>query len=83
MIHTLTRDSENERQRVDQIALLDMAMRFNPDIIVRWVRCGDRRRMRATGSSQNRRGRLMTTIHSMSCDATYAVWYPRASGSRI
>lgn len=24
VIHTLTRDSENERQRVDQIALLDM-----------------------------------------------------------
>ena len=34
VIHTLTRDSENERQRVDQIALLDMALRFNPDIIV-------------------------------------------------
>ena len=30
----MTRDSENERQRVDQIALLDMALRFNPDIIV-------------------------------------------------
>ena len=34
VIHTLTRDSENERQRVDQIALLDMALRFNPDVIV-------------------------------------------------
>ena len=30
VVHTLTRDSENERQRVDQIALLDMALRFNP-----------------------------------------------------
>ena len=34
VIHTLTRDSENERQRIDQTALLDMALRFNPDIIV-------------------------------------------------
>ena len=29
VIHTLTRDSENERQRVDQIALLDMALRLS------------------------------------------------------
>ena len=34
IIHTLTRDSENERQKVDQIALLDMALRFNPDVVV-------------------------------------------------
>lgn len=34
VIHTLTRDSENERQRIDQIVLLDMCLRFNPDIIV-------------------------------------------------
>ena len=34
VIHTLTRDSENDRQRIDQIALLDMALRFNPDVIV-------------------------------------------------
>ena len=34
VIHTITRDSENEKQRVDQIMLLDMALRFNPDIAV-------------------------------------------------
>jgi pilus assembly protein CpaF len=34
VIHTLTRDSDNDRQRIDQISLLDMALRFNPDIIV-------------------------------------------------
>ena len=33
VVHTQTRDSENERQRIDQIALLDIALRFNPDII--------------------------------------------------
>ncbi|MHB1420603.1 MAG: ATPase, T2SS/T4P/T4SS family, partial [Bacillota bacterium] len=34
VIHTLTRDSENERQRIDQTVLLDMSLRFNPDILV-------------------------------------------------
>ena len=34
VVHTLTRDSENDRQRIDQIALLDIALRFNPDILV-------------------------------------------------
>ena len=34
VIHAITRDSENDRQRVDQITLLDMALRFNPDVIV-------------------------------------------------
>ena len=45
VIHTLTRDSENERQRIDQTALLDMALRFNPDIIV-VGEMRDRRQMR-------------------------------------
>lgn len=34
VIHTLTRDSDNDRQRIDQTNLLDYALRFNPDIIV-------------------------------------------------
>ena len=33
VIHTLTRDAESEKQTVDQDALLDMALRFNPEII--------------------------------------------------
>ena len=41
VIHTQTRDSENERQRVDQIALLDIALRTSSA----WVRCVDRKRM--------------------------------------
>ena len=32
VIHTLTRDSDIDRQRIDQISLLDAALRFNPDI---------------------------------------------------
>jgi pilus assembly protein CpaF len=30
VIHTLTRDSDIDRQRIDQISLLDAALRFNP-----------------------------------------------------
>ena len=69
VIHTLTRDSENERQRVDQIALLDMAMRFNPDIIV----VGEMRGPKANAAQEAARTgvAVVTTIHSMSCDATY------------
>ncbi len=69
VIHTLTRDSENERQRVDQIALLDMALRFNPDIIV----VGEMRGPEANAAQEAARTgvTVVTTIHSMSCDATY------------
>lgn len=69
VIHTLTRDSENERQRVDQIALLDMALRFNPDVIV----VGEMRGSEANAAQEAARTgvAVVTTIHSMSCDATY------------
>lgn len=69
VIHTLTRDSENERQRVDQIALLDMALRFNPDIIV----VGEMRGPEANAAQEAARTgvAVVTTIHSMSCEATY------------
>ena len=69
VIHTLTRDSENERQRVDQVALLDMALRFNPDIIV----VGEMRGPEANAAQEAARTgvAVVTTIHSMSCDATY------------
>ena len=69
VIHTLTRDSENERQRVDQIALLDMALRFNPDIIV----VGEMRGPEANAAQEVARTgvAVVTTIHSNSCEATY------------
>lgn len=69
VIHTLTRDSEHERQRVDQIALLDMALRFNPDVIV----VGEMRGPEANAAQEAARTgvAVVTTIHSMSCDATY------------
>lgn len=69
VIHTLSRDSENDRQRVDQIALLDMALRFNPDVLV----VGEMRGPEANAAQEAARTgvAVITTIHSMSCEATY------------
>ena len=69
VIHTLTRDSDNDRQRVDQIALLDMALRFNPDIVV----VGEMRGAEANAAQEAARTgvAVLTTIHSNSSEATY------------
>jgi len=69
VIHTLTRDSENDRQRIDQIALLDVALRFNPDILV----VGEMRGAEANAAQEAARTgvAVLTTIHSNSCEATY------------
>ena len=69
VIHTLTRDSEVERQKVDQISLLDMALRFNPDIVV----VGEMRGAEANAAQEAARTgvAVLTTIHSNSCEATY------------
>ncbi|MFR6220286.1 MAG: type II/IV secretion system ATPase subunit [Enterocloster bolteae] len=69
VIHAITRDSENDRQRVDQITLLDMALRFNPDVIV----VGEMRGPEANAAQEAARTgvAVITTIHSNSCEATY------------
>jgi len=69
VVHTLTRDSENDRQRIDQIALLDVALRFNPDILV----VGEMRGAEANAAQEAARTgvAVLTTIHSNSCEATY------------
>ena len=69
VIHTITRDSDNERQRIDQITLLDMSLRFNPDIIV----VGEMRGAEANAAQEAARTgvAVLTTIHSNSCEATY------------
>lgn len=69
VIHTLTRDSENEKQKVDQIMLLDMALRFNPDIAV----VGEMRGAEANAAQEAARTGIavLTTIHANSCEATY------------
>lgn len=69
VIHTLTRDSENERQRVTQTSLLDMSLRFNPDYVV----VGEMRSAEANAAQEAARTGItvLTTIHSNSCEATW------------
>jgi len=69
VIHTLTRDSENERQNIDQDLLLDMALRFNPEVIC----VGEMRSAEAYSAQEAARTghTVLTTIHSNSCEATY------------
>lgn len=69
VIHTLTRSSENEKQNIDQDILLDMALRFNPEIIC----VGEMRSSEAyTAQESARTGHtVLTTIHSNSCEATW------------
>ena len=69
IIHTLTRESDNEKQKVDQITLLDMALRFNPDIVV----VGEMRGPEANAAQEAARTgvAVLTTIHSNSCESTY------------
>jgi pilus assembly protein CpaF len=74
VIHTLTRDSENERQRIDQTSLLDMSLRFNPDVLV----VGEMRGAEANAAQEAARTgvAVLTTIHSNSCEATYRRMVP-------
>lgn len=69
VVHTQTRDSENERQRIDQIALLDIALRFNLDIIC----VGEMRGPEANAAQEAARVGIavLTTIHSNSSEGTY------------
>ncbi|WP_242974095.1 CpaF/VirB11 family protein [Anaerocolumna aminovalerica] len=69
VIHTLTRDSENERQRITQTSLLDMSLRFNPDYVV----VGEMRSSEANAAQEAARTGItvLTTIHSNSCEATW------------
>lgn len=69
VIHTITRDSENDKQKVDQIMLLDMALHFNPDIAV----VGEMRGAEANAAQEAARTGIavLTTIHANSCEATY------------
>ncbi|WOC33688.1 MULTISPECIES: type II/IV secretion system ATPase subunit [Caproicibacterium] len=69
VIHTITRDSENERQNIDQDSLLDMALRFNPEVIC----VGEMRSSEAYAAQEAARTghTVLTTIHSNSCEATY------------
>lgn len=69
VVHTLTRVSENDKQNIDQEILLDMALRFNPEVIC----VGEMRSHEAyTAQEAARTGHtVLTTIHSNSCESTY------------
>ena len=69
VIHTLTRYSENEKQNIDQDMLLDMALRYHPDIIC----VGEMRSAEAYAAQEAARTGhgVLTTIHSNSSQATW------------
>ena len=69
VIHTITHHSDNEAQCVTQEDLLDMALRFHPDIIC----VGEMRSAEAYAAQEaGRTGHtLLTTIHSNSAEATH------------
>jgi pilus assembly protein CpaF len=69
VIHTITRESDNEKQNIDQEILLDMALRFHPDVIC----VGEMRSAEAyTAQEAARTGHaVLSTVHSNSCEATW------------
>ncbi|MFT8889397.1 MAG: CpaF/VirB11 family protein [Ethanoligenens sp.] len=70
VIHTLTRDSDDPRQRITQTDLLDMALRFNPD----YIAVGEMRSDEANAGQEAARTGIavLTTIHAISCQAAYS-----------
>ena len=69
VIHTITRESEDERKCITQDNLLDMSLRFHPDYIV----VGEMRSSEADSAQEAARTghTVITTIHSNSCEATW------------
>lgn len=69
VVHTLTRDSENQRQCITQTTLLDVALRFNPDYLV----VGEMRGAEANAAQEAARTgvAVVTTIHANACNATH------------
>lgn len=69
VIHTITRESEDERKSITQDNLLDMALRFHPDYIV----VGEMRSSEADSAQEAARTghTVITTIHSNSCESTW------------
>lgn len=69
VVHTLTRESDIPSQCIDQIKLLDYALRMNPDIAV----VGEMRGPEANAAQEAARTGIavMTTIHANSCESTY------------
>ncbi|MCM1277239.1 MAG: CpaF/VirB11 family protein, partial [Lachnospiraceae bacterium] len=69
VVHTITRESEDDRKTISQDDLLDMALRFHPDYIV----VGEMRSSEADSAQEAARTghTVITTIHSNSCELTW------------
>ena len=69
VVHTVTRDSDDPKQVVDQEKLLEYALTFNPDIIV----VGEMKSSEAFAAQEAARTghAVITTTHANSCEATY------------
>lgn len=69
VVHTLTRPSENPSMNVSQEDLLDVALRFDPEIIC----VGEMRSSEAYAAQEAARTghTVISTVHSNSCEATY------------
>lgn len=69
VVHTITRELEEERKSTSQDDLLDIALRFHPDYIV----VGEMRSSEADSAQEAARTghTVITTIHSNSCESTW------------
>lgn len=69
VVHTVTRDSDDPKQVVDQEKLLEYALTFNPDIIV----VGEMKSSEAFAAQEAARTghAVVTTTHANGCEATY------------
>lgn len=60
VVHTITRESEDDRKSISQDDLLDMALRFHPDYIV----VGEMRSSEADSAQEAARtGHTLSLIH--------------------
>lgn len=69
VVHTVTKESENPHERINQETLLEYALTSNPDIIV----VGEMKSAEAFAAQEAARTGhgVVSTIHSNSCEATY------------
>lgn len=69
VVHTVTKDSENSEEVINQEDLLEYALTSNPDIIV----VGEMKSEEAFSAQEAARTghAVLTTIHANSCEATY------------
>lgn len=69
VVHTVTKDSENPEEAIDQEDLLEYSLTSNPDIIV----VGEMKSAEAFSAQESARTGhgVLTTIHANSCEATY------------